>query len=174
MGYYRQYVPNFASIAKPLFRLTAKGVPFEWSDEAADAFVKLRQALVELPILAYLDYSKKYIPDTDASAFEVGAILSQVQDGHERVTGYYSKTLSNVERNYCVTRRELLAVVQAVKHFRPYLYGREFLLRLCRKAEPSSQVARWLEVLSEFQYRMEHRPGRRHGNADGLSRVMSR
>ena len=87
VGYYRQYVPNFASTAKPLSRLTAKGVPFEWSDEAAEAFVKLRQALVESPILAYPDHSKEYILDTDASAFGVGAVLSQVQDGHERVIG---------------------------------------------------------------------------------------
>ena len=59
VGYYRQYVPNFASVAKPLPGWTAKGVLFEWSDEAAEAFVKLRQALVEAPILAYPDYSKE-------------------------------------------------------------------------------------------------------------------
>jgi len=64
-----------------------------------------------------------------------------------------------------------------VKHFRPYLYGRRFRLRtdhaslswLCKRAEPSSQVARWLEILSEFSYRIEHRPGKKHSNADGLS-----
>jgi len=71
---------------------------------------------------------------------------------------YYSKALSALEKNYCTTRRELLAVVKAVKHFRPYLYGRTFKLRmdhapliwLCRRAEPSSQVAWWLEMLAEF------------------------
>jgi len=88
------------------------------------------------------------------------------------VVAYYSKALSAPEKNYCTTRRELLAVVKAVKHFKPYLYGRTFRLRtdhasliwLCRRAEPSSQVARWLEILAEFAYRIEH------GNADGLSR----
>jgi len=65
-----------------------------------------------------------------------------------------------------------------MKHFRPYLYGRRFKLRsdhaslawLCQRNEPSCQVARWLETLSEFQYDLEHRAGKKHGNADGLSR----
>ena len=82
-------------------------MPFEWSDKAAEAFVKLRQALVESPILAYPDHSKEYILDTDASACGVGAVLSQIPDGHELVIWYYSKTLSNAEMNYCLTRREL-------------------------------------------------------------------
>ena len=80
--------------------------------------------------------------------------------------------------NYCTTRRELLAVVRAVKHFRPYLYGRKFLVRtdhasltwLMSQREPEGQVARWLEILSEMTFEIRHRPGKAHGNADGLSR----
>jgi len=105
-------------------------------------------------------------------------VLSQVQEGREVVVAYYSKSLSPTERNYCTTRKEMLAVIKSVKHFRHYLYGRKFWLRtdhafliwLCKRAEPSSQVARWLEVLAEFSYRIEHRPGKKHSNADGLSR----
>jgi len=75
-----------------------------------------------------------------------------------------------------------LAVIKSVKHFRPYLYGRPFRLKtdhasliwLCKRAEPSSQVARWLEVLAEFSYRIEHRPGRKHGNGDGLSQRLDK
>ena len=77
-----------------------------------------------------------------------------------------------------MTRRELLAVVKGVKHFRPYLYDQKFTLRtdrasllwLCQRREPSDQVARWLETLSEFKYTLHHRAGTWHGNADGLSR----
>jgi len=91
---------------------------------------------------------------------------------------YYSKTLAAAEKNYCTTRKKLLAVVKAVKHFRPYLYGRTFRLQtdhasliwLCKRAEPLSQVARWLEILAKFLYRIEHRAGRKHVNADGMSR----
>ena len=91
-------------------------------------------------------------------------MLFQVQDGEERVIGYYSKTLTPPEKNYCVTRRDLLAVVKGVKHFRPYLYRQHFDLRtdhallmwLCRRKEPSDQVARWLETLEEFKYTLSH------------------
>jgi len=101
-----------------------------------------------------------------------------VQEGPEVVVAYNSKSLSPTERNYCTTRKELLAVIKSVKHLRPYLYGKRFRLRtdhasliwLCKRAEPSSQVARWLKILAEFSYRIKHRPGEKHGNADGLSR----
>jgi len=71
----------------------------------------------------------EYILDTGASDQNVGAVLSQVQKGREVVVAYYNKPLSPTERNYCTTRKELLAVVKSVKHFRPYLYGRKFRLR---------------------------------------------
>ena len=177
-GYYRQYLPDFATVAKPLHHLTSKGTSWDWNEEAQKAFEELRHRLVEAPILGYPDPRLSYILDTDASDVGVGAVLSQVQDGRERVIAYFSKTLTSAERNYCVTRRELLAVVKAIKHFRPYLYGQKFKLRtdhaslmwLCRRHEPSNQIARWLELLSEFKYDTEHRKGEKHGNADGLSR----
>jgi len=98
------------------------------------------------------------------------------------VVAYYSKSLSPTEQHYCTTRKELLAVIESVKHFQPHLYARPFRLRtdhasliwLCKRAEPSSQVARRLEILAEFSYRIEHRLGKKHGNADGLSQQPDR
>ena len=178
VGYYRQYIEGFATIAKPLTHLTAKNVRFQWTDECQKAFDSLKQSLISAPVLGYPDASCEYILDTDASLVGVGAVLSQIQHGQERVISYYSKTLQPVQRNYCVTRRELLAVVKAVTHFKPYLYGRKFTVRtdhasliwLCRRSEPSHQIARWLEILSEFKFTIIHRAGIKHGNADGLSR----
>ena len=177
-GYYRQYVEGFATKARPLTKLTGKNVKFYWTDECQDAFDSLKQALLTAPVLGYPDPALHYILDTDASLSGVGAVLSQVQNGNERVISYYSRALSPSQQNYCVTRRELLAVVKAVAHFRPYLYGKEFRIRtdhasllwLCRRTTPSAQVARWLEILSEFSFTIEHRPGVKHGNADSLSR----
>ncbi|KAL1254314.1 hypothetical protein QQF64_016543 [Cirrhinus molitorella] len=96
----------------------------------------------------------------------------------ERVVAYYSCSLSRPERNYCVTRRELLAVVLAVRHFRPYLLGTKFTLRtdhasltwMLNFRQPEGQVARWLEILQEYDFEIQHRPGRQHANADALSR----
>jgi len=177
VGHYRQYVPNCAGIAQALNRLTVKGVRWQWTQAEQKAFDHLKDCLVEAPILAYPDPAKEYILDADASNHNVGAVLSQVRDDRKVMMAYYSKALSAPERNYCTTRRKLLAVVKAVKHFRPCLYGLSFRLQtdhssfiwLCRRTEPSSQVARWLEILAEFSYRIEHRPGKNHGNANGLS-----
>lgn len=178
VGYYHQYIPHFATIAKPLTQLTSKNAVWSWGEQEQTAFERLKQSLITAPILGYPHPKSTYILDTDASLDGVGAVLSQQQNGTEKVIAYFSKTLGPAEKNYCVTRKELLAIVKAVKHFRPYLYGRQFLLRtdhasliwLCRRKEPTSQVARWIEILSEFSYTLEHRPGTKHGNADGLSR----
>ena len=129
-------------------------------------------------MLTYPDPSRQYILDTDASNEAAGAVLSQMVDGEECAVAYYSKTFSPQQRKYCVTKRELLAVVMTTDPFWPYLYGQEFQLRtdhasllwLYKRTEPSHQVARWLESLAEFRFQLEHRAGAKHGNADGLSR----
>ena len=130
------------------------------------------------PILVMPDYVGEYIIDTDASDKSIGAVLSQRQGGVERVIAYASRSLDRRETNYCVTRRELLAVVHFLKYFKQYLLGRTFKVRtdhsalmwLRRTRDPIGQQARWLEQLEEFNFTVEHRPGSRHGNADGLSR----
>lgn len=178
-NYYRRFVKDFSSIAKPLHRLTEKTAKFEWTTECQAAFEDLRHRLVTAPVLAFPDYSRPFLLDTDASGTGIGAVLSQVQeDGTERVIAYASRVLTRPERNYCVTRRELLAVVTFVQHFRPYLLGRQFLLRtdhgsltwLSNFKEPEGQLARWLERLQEYNFNIIHRPGRKHQNADSLSR----
>ncbi|KAG5899439.1 hypothetical protein JTB14_033630 [Gonioctena quinquepunctata] len=176
--YYRRYVLGFANIAKPLTRLTEGQTKFQWSEECQDSFRKLKGALINAPILSYPLPKGKFILDTDASKVGLGAVLSQIQEGQEKVIGYFSKTLSKPERNYCVTRRELLAVVKGVEHFYKYVYGRRFLLRtdhaalkwLLQFKNPEGQVARWIERLQEFDFEIEHRAGTSHKNADALSR----
>ena len=100
-------------------------------------------------------------------------------DGTEKVIAYASRSLSKPERNYCVTRKELLAVVYFIRYFRSYLLGQTFTLRtdhgsllwLRNFKQPEGQLARWLEQLQEYQFTIVHRPGRKHGNADALSRI---
>lgn len=91
---------------------------------------------------------------------------------------YASRTLNRAEQNYCVTRRELLAIVTFLKHFRHYLYGQDVKVRtdhgalrwLMEFKNPEGQLARWLEVISQYRLTLIHRAGRVHMNADGLSR----
>ena len=130
------------------------------------------------PILGYPRDEGRYILDTDASDMGMGAVLSQEQDGKERVLAYLSQALTKEERRYCVTRKELLAVICAVRKCRQYLVGKKFLLRtdhgslrwLTNFKEPQGQIARWISILGEYDYEIQHRPGRVHNNADALSR----
>ena len=94
VGYYRQYIPRFATIAQPLHRLTSKEAEWSWEEAEQNSFELLQQKLMTAPVLGYPDPNQTYILDTDASGFGVGAVLSQEQEGVERVIAYYSKTLS--------------------------------------------------------------------------------
>lgn len=177
-SYYRRFVSGYSFIAKPLHSLTEKGQPFAWTAKCEEAFETLKKRLISAPILAHPDFSLPFILDTDASDHAIGAVLSQRIGKVEKVVAYASRSLSKSERKYCVTRKELLALVYFVKYFRHYLYGQRFTIRtdhgslrwLMKFKNPEGQVARWLETLAAYQMTVEHRPGRLHGNADGLSR----
>ncbi|GFQ93609.1 retrovirus-related Pol polyprotein from transposon 17.6, partial [Trichonephila clavata] len=168
--YYRRFVKGFSSIARPLHRLTENKQKFLWTDECEEAFNSLKAALTSSPILVYPDPEKQFILDTDASHESVGAVLSQEINGQEHVIAYWSKCLSKPERNYCVTRKELLAIVKAVENFHSYLYGRKFLLRtdhasltwLLNLKNTEGQIARWIQKLEEYDFEIKHRKGSLH------------
>ncbi|GFX69693.1 retrovirus-related Pol polyprotein from transposon 412 [Trichonephila clavipes] len=112
---------NFSTIARPFHKVTEAKQKFIWTVDCNNAFKKLKDALISAPILAYTEIGKQFILDTDASHESIGAVLSQEIDGRERVIAYFSMCLFKLERNYCVTRKELLAIVKFVEHFQPYL-----------------------------------------------------
>ncbi|GFX23935.1 retrovirus-related Pol polyprotein from transposon 412 [Trichonephila clavipes] len=176
--YYRKFVKGFSNIARPLHKLTESKQKFQWTKECEDSFLQLKEALTSSPILIYPQPDKPFILDTDASNESVGAVLSQEIDDQERVVAYWSKCLSKPERNYCVTRKELLAIVKAIEHFHHYLYGQKFLLRtdhasltwLMNFRNTEGLVARWIQRLNEYYFDIRHRKGSSHGNADALSR----
>jgi len=177
-GYYRRFVNGYAETAAPLNAMMKKGKTFLWTDDCQAAFEQLKEALLTPPILAMPDENAQYVLDTDACDHSIGAVLSQVQDGRDKVIGYARRTLSRNEMNYCVTHKELLAIVHYTRYFRQYLLGRQFSIRtdhtaliwLKKVTDPVGQNARWLELLGEFDYVVQHRPGSEHGNADALSR----
>uniref|UniRef100_A0A8C7WS97 Reverse transcriptase RNase H-like domain-containing protein n=1 Tax=Oryzias sinensis TaxID=183150 RepID=A0A8C7WS97_9TELE len=177
-SYYRRFVKDFAAIAEPLHNLTKKNARFHWQAEHQASYETLKPRLTTAPVLGYPLDNGEMILDTDASNTGHGAILSQVQDGAERVLAYGSRKLAKTEQNYCTTRRELLAIVEFTSHSRQYLLGRPFKVRtdhsslrwLTRMKVPESQLARWLEKLAEYDFEIIHRPGGLHTNADSLSR----
>ncbi|KRX51502.1 Retrovirus-related Pol polyprotein from transposon, partial [Trichinella sp. T9] len=178
-SYYRRFVRNFAGVANPLHALTRKGEKWRWGPKEEEAFARLKDALVSPPILCHPDFDRTFLVDVDASEDAIGAVLSQQgEQGPPGVVAYASRSLSRAERSYCATRKEMLALVWATHHFRPYLYGRKFTARTDHNSlkwlrnfrEPEGQVARWLEKLAEFDFEVVHRPGKKHQNADALSR----
>ena len=120
------WLPPFRSVnihqRQPLHELTENGKEFSWTEDCEKAFHTLKEKLVSTPILAYPTCEGQFILDADASGVATGAVLSQVQDGIERVIAYFSRALKKAERNYCVTRRELLAIVGGVRHFHNPLF----------------------------------------------------
>ena len=121
-----QVIPALSTVAQPLYKLTEAKTEFVWTGQCQQAFDGLKGLLTSARVLAYPTREGKFVLDTDASDHGIGAVLSQLQDGVERPIAFASRTLSKSERNYCVTRRELLAIVEFVKQHRHYLQGARF------------------------------------------------
>ena len=177
-GYYRRFVPDYSTVSQPLVHLLGKDCKFKWSDACQDAFKAPRALLIKAPVLAFPKEDLPYIVDTDASDYGIGGVLSQCIEGTEHVIAYYSKSLNPAQQKYCTTRRELLAVVATLDHFKGYVWGPKFVVRTDHAAlvwlknlkNIQGMLARWLAKLQQFHFEIIHRSGAQHGNADGLSR----
>ena len=178
--YYRRFVKGFADIARPLHQLTRQGTRFIWGERAELSFLKLKEVLSDTPVLEHPVAGQEFWLDVDASGSGIGAVLSQQVDGAEKVVEFYSRSLSEAERNYCITRLELLGLVSAVKHLHHYLCGVRVKVRTDHSSltwlksfrRVEGQLARWMEVLALYDLEIVHRPGRIHSNADALSRKL--
>jgi len=174
-SYYRRFIPGFADIAA--HALQRKQARFVWTCEQEEAFNRPKERLTSAPVLGMPTDEGTFYLDCDAFDVGFGAVLGQKQGDSEVVIAYSSRALSRAERNYDVTRRELLAIVNRLKTNKQYLLGRHFVIRtdhaalqwLRRTPEPMAQLARWLVLIEQFNFDVLHRQGARHGNADGLS-----
>ena len=192
-GYYRRYIENFSPIAAPLFDLTKtdKTVPttgrkrakppFQWTAEAQIAFDTLKERLCSAPVLHYPDFQRQFHLATDACKVGAGAVLFQLDDdGSEHPVAYWSTVFTAAERKYATVEKECLALVKAVKHFRPYLYGVNFVAHTDHKSlqwlhsissDPSGRLARWSLILNEYDImEIRYKKGSTMVHADGLSR----
>lgn len=177
-NYYRKFIPNFATTASPLNFLTRKGVVFQWTAACQNSFETLKQCLISPPILQFPDFSenKQFILKCDASGVALGAILCNDND---RPVSYASRSLNPAEKNYSTIEKELLAIVWAVKKFRPYLYGRKFkiftdhrpLIYLFGMKNPSSRLTKFRLILEEYDFTVEYIKGKNNILADSLSRI---
>lgn len=180
-GYYRKFVPHYSTLAKPLTDLTKKKLPLQvkWTPDTEQAFLALKSALASHPVLQAPDFKRRFIVQTDASNFGLGAVLSQVNEsGEEHPVVFLSRKLLPREVAYATIEKECLALVWSLQKLQSYLYGRDFtiitdhnpLRWLHRVAGDNGKLLRWSLILQQYNFTIQHRKGAEHGNADGLSR----
>lgn len=122
-SFYRKFIENFSKIAQPLSDCLGKNKTFNWDCHCSNAFNNLTFALTNAPVLQYPDFKKQFILSVDASDFAIGAVLSQKVEPEDEdlPIAYASRVLNSAERHYATIKKELLAIVFAVKRFRPYM-----------------------------------------------------
>jgi len=197
-SYYRRFIKNFSTIAKPLNDLMKnieykKGtkqkeqnkiisIEEKWNTKQEESFENLKKKLCTTPVLAYPDFEKEFLLYTDASGFALGAVLSQKDENDkEHVIYYASKSLNQAEQNYSATELECYAVVWAIEKFRHYLEGKRFkvitdhyALKWLHTNALKGRRARWMIKLQPYDYEVIYKEGRKHKNADALSRIPRR
>lgn len=179
-SWYRRFIPNFSTIIAPITKLTQKNITFRWTEPCQQAFNTIKNCLVSAPVLTCPDFAKPFVLQTDASAYGLGAVLTQSYPDGEHVICFLSRTLTKAERNYSTTERECLAVIWAVEKLRHFLEGSHFtvvtdhasLLWLHNLKDPTGKLARWALRLQPYNYTIVHRKGRENVVPDFLSRAV--
>ncbi|GFV98544.1 retrovirus-related Pol polyprotein from transposon 297 [Trichonephila clavipes] len=181
-GYYQTYINLFSVIAAPLTDAlkgrTKKG-EIKWTTECENAFRELKGKLNDKPVLYAPNFEREFIVQTDASNAGMGAVLTQLtEQDEEHPILYLSKKFSEVEKRYCTTEKECAGIVFAIKRLHYYLDGNSFLVMtdhnplvwLNRNVSSNPRLMRWALALQPYNFRIVHRSGRSHKNADSLSR----
>lgn len=174
-GYYRKFIKNYSVIASPIIKYLRKNQKINLKDrQYIEAFDKLKLIMTSPPLLVFPDFSKRFTVTTDASNVAIGAVLSQ----NGKPICFASRTLNGAEKRYHTLEKELLAIVWAVRYFRPYLFGRPFVVQtdhqplkwLYSLKDPTARVLRWKTLLNEYEFIVEYIKGRENNVADFLSR----
>ena len=182
--YYRRFIKNYASIAKPLTELTRDSVKWAWTAKTQHAFEKIKEKLCSAPILSYPDFNQPFILQTDAAKDGLGAVLCQrspstaTSPAREAVIAYASRSLTDAEAKWIggVKEWEALAIVWACELFKHYLIGRKFVVQTDHSnlqwllQQKNGRLERWAMRLLEFDFLLQYRPGNSNANADALSR----
>lgn len=175
VGYYRRFIQNFARIVQPLTKCLRKDSKLNINDdEYIKAFEYCKELICNAPILTYPDFEQQFTLTTDASNVAIGSVLSQ----NSKPIAFYSRVLNSAEKNYSTIEKELLAIVDSCKHFRPYLFGQKFIIEtdhrplvwLSKLKEPNARLVRWRLKLEEYNFEIRYQKGKTNYVADALSR----
>ncbi|KAH9685457.1 hypothetical protein KPL70_013962 [Citrus sinensis] len=172
-GYYRKFVQGYGVIARPLTNLLKKN-QFGWSDEAEEAFRRLKQAMSSTPTLAMPNFQDTFIIEADASGDGIGAVLQQ----QGRPIAFMSRALGVSKKSWSIYAKEMLAILEAIRMWRPYILGQKFIIQtdqqslkyLLEQKAATPEQQKWLAKLMGYEYEILYRPGRDNTAADALSR----
>ena len=188
VGYFRSFVENFSKIANPLYKLLKADEKFIFGPQQLAAFEQLKNSLCCSPVRTFFNDSAVHEVHTDASGLGLGAVLLQQEFdelGNEvwKVVQYWARGLKPAEKNYQATELEMLAVVEALEAFRPYLHGLSFTIvtdhqalraleggELCSKPRANRRLAKWRLLIEDFDYKIRYKKGKTHHVPDALSR----
>jgi hypothetical protein len=175
----RDYVPHMATLIAPLTDLLSAKRAWKWTTLCQEAFNTLKDA-ISRPLKLHRPLPNlKYVLQTDASKFGVGAVLYQeTDDGSRRIISYASARFSPAEQRYHANEQECLAVIWGIKKFCRYLEDKPFILRtdsrallwLDRIKDTRSKLTRWSLLLQEYSFTVEHCAGANNELPDYLSR----
>ncbi|MCH81241.1 Ty3/gypsy retrotransposon protein, partial [Trifolium medium] len=173
-GYYRKFIRNYGKIARPLTELTKKE-GFKWGEEAQHAFDELKRKLTTAPVLALPNFAKDFLIECDASGEGIGAILMQ----DKNPIAYFSKALGVRNLAKSAYEKELMAVVLAIQHWRPYLLGKRFkvstdqkaLKQLLQQRIVTAEQQNWTAKLLGYDFEIVYKQGKLNKGADALSRI---
>lgn len=178
-SYFRQFIPDFSKLLKPLYPLTAAGKgKISWAPEHDKVLKTIINCLTTEPVLKIFDPNLPIELHTDASSEGYGAVLIQKVNHLPHVVAYFSHRTTDAESRYHSYELETLAVVKAVEHFRHYLYGRKFtvftdcssLKASHSKKDLTPRVHRWWAILQSYDFDIVYKEGRNMAHADFLSR----
>ena len=174
-SYYRRFIKNFSSIAKPLYDLTKKDAEFKWTSVCQISFDELKRLITNSPVLVGPNFNNTFILQTDASDYGIGAVL---MNADRRPIAFKSKILKSYQRNYHITDKELLAIVWAIDEFKHYVSGQKFLIETDHNAliylhkMQSPRHMRWRLKFEEYDYELKYIRGKANVVADVLSRAI--
>lgn len=177
-SYFRRFIKGFSEIAAPITALLRKNIVFQWSPDCENARQLIINKLTDSPVLRIYNPDLNCELHTDASAVGLGAALLQNESGVVRPVAYFSRRTTDYESRYHSYDLETLAIVEAVEHFRVYLYGVHFTIftdcnavrATALKKDLHPRVARWWIKLQDYDFSIEYRPGNKMAHVDYLSR----
>lgn len=173
-GYYRRFIKDFSKITGPLYCLLTKDMEFNWTFACHEAFLKLKHALTETPVLKGPNWSLPFHIHTNAFDYAIGAILGKKVDNLENAIYFISKNMQGPELDYTATEKEMLAVIYALNKFRHYIIGYKIYVHtdhttiryLMNKPSITGRLARWLLLMQEFDITVVDKPGKSNVVAD--------